>query len=344
VTLDRRTLLAAALAAPLAAGAARADVWEDLNKRGLLTDPAGLGRYGEDNLRLLATRARVDIVFMGDSITEGWKSKRPGFFTPGRVGRGISGQTTPQMLLRFMADVVALKPRAVHIMAGTNDIAGNTGPMTPQMTEDNFRAMSAIARQNCIKVLLASIPPAASFPWRPAVETRRAWLAPEAAVQLVYAATEAPMMQWFVNDTCRREDARIPIGYPLPGNHLALVDEDGRATPPGEVGELIVGGQYVSLGSWVEGRLADKSVETDATHGERIFRTGDLARQRPDGLLERVGRKDRQVKIRGFRVDLDGVTYVSPSGKSLLRLIHREGAHLVAGSCMARGIVEEIES
>jgi amino acid adenylation domain-containing protein len=139
------------------------------------------------------------------------------------------------------------------------------------------------------------------------VETLRAWLAPEAAIQLVYAATEAPMMQWFVDDTCRREDARIPIGYPLPGNRLALVDEDGRATPPGELGELIVGGQYVSLGSWVEGRLADESVETDAKCGERIFRTGDLARQRPDGLLERVGRKDRQVKILGFRVDLDGV-------------------------------------
>ncbi len=139
------------------------------------------------------------------------------------------------------------------------------------------------------------------------VETLRSWLAPEAAIQLVYAATEAPMMQWFVDDRCRREDARIPIGYPLPGNRLALVDEDGRATPRGEVGELIVGGQYISLGSWVEGRLANGSVETDAKCGGRIFRTGDLARQRPDGLLERVGRKDRQVKIRGFRVDLDGV-------------------------------------
>jgi amino acid adenylation domain-containing protein len=139
------------------------------------------------------------------------------------------------------------------------------------------------------------------------VETLRAWLAPEAAIQVVYAATEAPMMQWFVDDSCRREDVRIPIGYPLPGNRLALVDEDGRATPPGEVGELIVGGQCVSLGSWVDGRLADEGVETDATCGGRIFRTGDLARQRTDGLLERVGRKDRQVKIRGFRVDLDGV-------------------------------------
>jgi lysophospholipase L1-like esterase len=182
VTLDRRALLAGALAAPLAAGAAKADVWEELNKRGLLSDPAGLGRYREENARLLAGHAPVDIVFMGDSITEGWKAKRPGFFTPGRVCRGISGQTTPQMLLRMMADVVALKPRAVHIMAGTNDVAGNTGPMTAEMSEDNFRAMTAIARQYRIQVLLASIPPAGSFPWRPAIETRRpiaalnAWL------------------------------------------------------------------------------------------------------------------------------------------------------------------------
>jgi amino acid adenylation domain-containing protein len=139
------------------------------------------------------------------------------------------------------------------------------------------------------------------------IETLRAWLAPEAAIQVVYAATEAPMMQWFVDDACRREDARVPIGYPLPGNRLALVDDGGRDTPPGEVGELIVAGQHVSLGRWVDGRLAPEGVETDARRGERIFRTGDLARQRRDGLLERVGRKDRQVKIRGFRVDLDGV-------------------------------------
>ena len=79
------------------------------------------------------------------------------------------------------------------------------------------------------------------------------------------------------------------------------------ATPPGEVGELIVASPYVSLGRWVEGGLADESAETGGERGWRIFRTGDLVRQRPDGLLERVGRKDRQVKIRGSRVDLDGV-------------------------------------
>jgi thioesterase domain-containing protein/acyl carrier protein len=115
------------------------------------------------------------------------------------------------------------------------------------------------------------------------------------------------MMQWFVDDRCRRDDVRIPIGYPLPGNRLALVDEEGRATPPGDVGELVVASPYVSLGRWVEGRLADESVETGGGRGWRVFRTGDLVRQRSDGLLERLGRKDRQVKIHGSRVDLDGV-------------------------------------
>jgi non-ribosomal peptide synthetase component F/thioesterase domain-containing protein len=121
------------------------------------------------------------------------------------------------------------------------------------------------------------------------VDLLRAWLAPQAAIQLIYAATEAPMMQWFVDDSCRTEDPRVPIGYPLPGNHLALIDEQGRNTPPGDVGELIVSSPYVALGLC------------------GVFRTGDLVRQRADGLLERIGRKDRQVKIRGTRVDLDGV-------------------------------------
>ncbi|HEX4468213.1 MAG TPA: AMP-binding protein, partial [Gemmatimonadaceae bacterium] len=139
------------------------------------------------------------------------------------------------------------------------------------------------------------------------VETLRKWLAPDASIQVVYAATEAPMMQWFVDDARRSEDARIPIGYPLPGNPLALIDEQGGATPPGEIGELIVQSQYVSLGSWAEGGLTDESVEAGERRRSRIFRTGDLVRQRSDGLLERVGRKDRQIKIRGSRVHLDGV-------------------------------------
>jgi amino acid adenylation domain-containing protein len=139
------------------------------------------------------------------------------------------------------------------------------------------------------------------------IDLLRGWLEPDTAIQLIYAATEAPMMQWFVDVSCRADDPRIPIGCPLPGNRLALIDEDGRNTPPGEVGELIVGSPYVALGHWVDGRCAAGSIESTGAPSCRLFRTGDLVRQRPDGLLERIGRKDRQVKIRGARVDLDGV-------------------------------------
>ncbi len=139
------------------------------------------------------------------------------------------------------------------------------------------------------------------------IDLLRAWLAPGAAVQLIYAATEAPMMQWFVNDAFRGDDARIPIGYPLPGNRLAIVDEDGRSKLPGEIGELIVASPYVRLGSWVDGRVEASAIERCADSSHRLFLTGDLVRQRCDGLLERIGRKDRQVKIRGARVELEGV-------------------------------------
>ncbi|HTG38593.1 GDSL-type esterase/lipase family protein [Sphingomonas sp.] len=166
--IDRRQLLAASAAAPFFPAAARGD---DAADRRLREDWAWLGRYAADNAALKAAGARARIVFMGDSITEGWRDKRPGFFRDGRVCRGIGGQTTPQMLVRMMADVVALAPRAVHIMAGTNDIAGNTGPMTRVQTCDNIAAMATIARGHGIDVLLAAVPPAAAFPWRPGLET-----------------------------------------------------------------------------------------------------------------------------------------------------------------------------
>jgi amino acid adenylation domain-containing protein len=135
-----------------------------------------------------------------------------------------------------------------------------------------------------------------------------AWVAPGAAIQSIYAATEAPIMQWFVHGSCQGSDPRLPIGYPLPGNRLAVVDESGRAAPAGEVGELIVAGPYVALGLWIDGRCISGSFRgSDASPPNRCFRTGDLVRQRPDGLLERVGRKDRQIKVRGMRVELDAV-------------------------------------
>jgi non-ribosomal peptide synthetase component F/thioesterase domain-containing protein/acyl carrier protein len=142
------------------------------------------------------------------------------------------------------------------------------------------------------------------------IDQIRERLAPDAHVQLIYAATEAPMMQWFVADSFRRADARVPIGYPLPGNRLAIVNDRGCSASPGEFGELVVESPYVSLGLWENGRLKTESVEHGAASASRVFRSGDLVRQRPDGLLERAGRIDRQVKIRGSRVDLDGVEAV----------------------------------
>jgi lysophospholipase L1-like esterase len=107
------------------------------------------------------------VVFIGDSITEGWVAGDPILFTDGVIGRGISGQTSPQILLRFFQDVIELRPRIVHIMAGTNDIAGNTGPTTEQDFKNNITAMVTLARAHHIQVALASILPASSFSWKP---------------------------------------------------------------------------------------------------------------------------------------------------------------------------------
>ncbi len=133
----------------------------------LLTDWAWLGRYRADNQKLVDSIAKVDVVFMGDSITEGWANNDPGFFSNGIVGRGISAQTTPQMLVRMYSDVIQLKPRIVHIMAGTNDIAHNTGPMTAQDTQNNIMAMCEIAWSHKIRIVLGSVPPASKYWWRP---------------------------------------------------------------------------------------------------------------------------------------------------------------------------------
>jgi lysophospholipase L1-like esterase len=105
---------------------------------------------------------------MGNSITEGWAPYFPSMF-PGKpyIGRGISGQTTPQMLVRFRQDVIALKPEVVVILAGTNDIAGNTGPSTLEMIEDNLASMTELAQANGIKVVLSSVLPVYDYPWKP---------------------------------------------------------------------------------------------------------------------------------------------------------------------------------
>jgi lysophospholipase L1-like esterase len=135
-------------------------------------DWPNLKRFQEDNAKLAAPAPdEKRVVFMGNSITEGWKNASPEFFN-GRpyINRGISGQTTPQMLIRFHQDVVKLKPRVVVMLCGINDIAGNTGPSTLEMIEDNIAAMAEIARANKISVVLSSVLPAFDFPWKPGME------------------------------------------------------------------------------------------------------------------------------------------------------------------------------
>jgi lysophospholipase L1-like esterase len=171
VRFARRSVLtllctAASVPALLPAGAA-----ESPEEQRLHSDWPNLARYRDQNRELKSSGSRIDVVFLGDSITEGWLQKAPAFFGDGRVCRGISGQTTPQLLLRFRQDVIDLQPRAVHIMAGTNDIAGNTGPSTLKMIQDNFLGMTEIAKANRVQLIFASIPPASDFPWRPGLET-----------------------------------------------------------------------------------------------------------------------------------------------------------------------------
>jgi len=128
----------------------------------VLKDWPNLARYREANAKLASpAKDESRVVFMGDSITDAWPQPRFGEFFPGKpyIGRGISGQTTPQMLLRFRPDVIALQPKVVVILAGTNDIAGNTGPMTLEEIESNMASMSELAHTYDIRVVLASVLP-----------------------------------------------------------------------------------------------------------------------------------------------------------------------------------------
>ena len=138
--------------------------------------PAGdwpnLQKYREANAKLSPPLKNEDrVVFFGNSITEAWA---PHFATmfPGKpyVGRGISGQTTPQMLIRFRQDVIALKPKVVVILAGTNDIAGNTGPSTLEMIEDNLASMAELAKENGIVAVMSSVLPVYDYPWKHGLE------------------------------------------------------------------------------------------------------------------------------------------------------------------------------
>ena len=135
-------------------------------------DWPNLAQFQDANSKLEApTNDEKRVVFMGNSITIGWINSRPEFFK-GKpwINRGIGGQTTPQMLIRFRQDVINLKPQVVVLLAGTNDIAGNTGPSSLEMICDNIKGMAEMAHANGIKVVLSSTLPAYDYPWKPGLQ------------------------------------------------------------------------------------------------------------------------------------------------------------------------------
>lgn len=141
----------------------------------IIKDWANLERFKKENKMLeLPKKGEIRVVFMGNSITQSWLDYSPDFFKKNNfVNRGISGQTTPQMLLRFRADVIDLQPKVVVILAGTNDIAGNTGPMTLDQIFGNIKSMVELANANNIKVVVSSVLPAHDYPWRPGLHPNK---------------------------------------------------------------------------------------------------------------------------------------------------------------------------
>lgn len=181
--------LVAALTGPALASA------EDTEFERARTDWAQLEQYRDENQRLPPpSAARPRVIFLGDSLTQSWDLAGLGLDEVELLNRGISGQTTPQMLVRFRQDVVDLRPAVVHILAGTNDLAGNTGPTTLEAIENNLSSMVEIAEANHVRIVLASVLPALDYPWRrglqpaPRVVALNDWIRTYARLhRLVYA-------------------------------------------------------------------------------------------------------------------------------------------------------------
>jgi len=168
-------------------------------------DWPNLGRYEARNAEIIAFGVRPEIVFMGDSITEMWPLADPDLFGPAHVGRGISGQTSPQMLARFWPDAIALKPHAVHLLCGTNDVAGNTGPTTPGRYKATVSAMVALAEASGVRVILGAVPPSGAMLWQPGFDPKP-WI--------------AALNEWLVGRASER-------GFAFVDYHTALSDGAG---------------------------------------------------------------------------------------------------------------------
>jgi lysophospholipase L1-like esterase len=180
-----------------------------------LSDWPALARYREANIKIAPPADSEDrVVFMGDSITDSWDDPKYGGFFPGKpyIDRGISGQTTPQMLLRFRADVIALHPKVVVILAGTNDIAGNTGPVTLEAIEDNLVSMAELAKINHIRVVLASLLPVSDY------ESRD-------GKPLIQTARRPPTKIRALNDWIRQYANKNKFGYL--DYYTAMIDDKG---------------------------------------------------------------------------------------------------------------------
>lgn len=183
------------------------------------SDWAGHKRYAEANASL---RERPAVVFMGNSITEFWEKRHPEYFSGHNfVCRGISGQVSSQMLCRFRADVLDLRPRAVVILAGTNDIALNNGAIEPRHIADNIFSMAELAHAHGIKVIIAAVLPAARYGWRPEVTDSRERIAELNALLRDYAAAERFVWVDFT-DRLSDADGGLDGRYTKDGVHPTL--------------------------------------------------------------------------------------------------------------------------
>jgi len=208
--------------------------WQKARDAQMKDDFPWLAKFKEADLKLGPPAAGEDrVVFMGDSITEFWKIEGPEGLFPGKpyINRGISGQTTPQMVLRFHQDVIALKPKVVVILAGINDIAGNTGPETLEQIEDNLASMAELATANHIRVVLCSVLPAFDFSWSPGLTPAPKVLALNAWIK-AYAAEK---------------------GYPYVDFHTAMKDQrDGLPATLSEDGVHPLPAGYAMMAPLVE--------------------------------------------------------------------------------------------
>ncbi len=193
-------------------------------------DWAGFDRYAQENDSLKRAKAEVSVVFLGNSITQGWREKRPFFAAHGFVGRGISGQTSSEMLVRMRQDVIALHPKVVVILAGTNDIAQNNGFITLEHILGNIQSMCELAKSNGIRPVLCSLVPVRSFYWNEGIRDVpervqllntmiRAYAETSGIVYVDYwsamAAADGGLRDGLSNDGVHPNDAGYAIMEPL---------------------------------------------------------------------------------------------------------------------------------